>query len=271
MARIFRQPVGEDATGAAAARNDEVRCDVHPVPLTFGVETTPVSTRSTVAATSFADAQKKWKVITENGGTLSQVGLNDPLAIALSLGLSRPQAFALISEFITLVQNAYPDTVVGFNAVYPKMLSGQQISDLEALQAQLKADGSRGLDFYRVDFAWYGMEVNGSKTHPGASFEDLKVVSDHCDSIGLPFSLTCNAEGFYGEAVKKTGKPVSPADDIYWGQGMASLAQSIKSLGWKPRQIDAQDWSDAPSVAIPETDQATYIGSVWTLLQTIYG
>lgn len=264
---VSRHPLLQVADEHLAYENDvtlklwmaEVRADG----LTFGVESTPLSEGNKSGANAFARYSKWWSRIATAGGTLSEVATNDPLAIGLKIGLMRQQAISEIAKFITLTQQHFPAAAVGFNAVYPKMESAQQIADLQALQAALAADGSRGLDFYRVDFDWTRVSEGQG------SFADMKVVSDYCDSVGLPFSLIYTGAGYYGPAVRATHAPPSAADDIFWSQGVMEEAGYVAGVGMKPYQIDLQDWVGAPTRAEPETDPATYAGSAKLLLDTL--
>ena len=235
--------------------------------LKFGVETTPFSVGVSTAAAAFARSQAYWRPIARNGGVLTEINLNDPLDIEMRNNPTMTRAAALteVVSYISSVQALEPGAVVGFTGVYPKDLSTQHIADIQALRAAAAAIGARGPDFYRVDFAWFGMDRG---TTPGASFADLKRVSDYCDSIGLPFMVIYTAGGFYDDAVAKSGAPASPADDIYWTQGLDLEASSIAALGWKPK-IDVQDWLGAPSEPLPDTAANSFTGSVRTMLSLI--
>jgi hypothetical protein len=231
--------------------------------LTYGIETTPMSAAlikagGNIGANAFAADSKTFDRIIAAGGKLAEVSTNDPLAIALSDGMARPAALQQIAAYIALVQQHYPAVAVGFNGVYPMDLSAQQIGDIGALQADLHALGSRGLDFYRIDFGWYAPQL---AKHPGSSLADAKVISDYCDKIGLPFSLEYAVTEYYAAAVHKTGKPASAADDTYYAQGLAMVASEVAALNWHPYQIDIQDWTGAPSQALPETDTLSFTGS----------
>lgn len=232
--------------------------------LKFGIETTPFSVGVSTAAAALTRSEAFWRPIARNGGALTEISLNDPLDIELRNNPTMTRAAALteIVSYISSVQALEPGAVVGFTGVYPKDLSYQHIADIKAMQADAAAIGARGPDFYRVDFAWFGMDRG---TTPGASFADLKVVSDYCASINLPFMVIYTAGGYYDDAVAKSGQPASPADDVYWTQGLDLEATSIAALGWKPK-IDVQDWLGAPSQPLPDSAPNSFTGSVNTAL-----
>lgn len=206
------------------------------------------------AEKTFGVAQKKWDRFRSLGGNIYAIAMDEPLAASRN-SLHKPTEYAVdeTARFIGLVRQRYPDVLIGDIEPYPSFGKDELLAYLDSLQAKLRENGVRGLDFFRVDVDWMHF-VSGNALSDG-SWRDVKALEDACRRRKIPFGL------IYWAADYPMMKRQNLADDATWYVGIMQQGYDYASVGGKPDQYVIESWVGAPSRATPENAE-------WTLTRS---
>jgi hypothetical protein len=174
------------------------------------------------------------------GGETAAIAIDDPFAMAPNANLTPSETVAALTTFICAIQQNNPGIAVICCGTYPggKMdaNAAYNISNIDALQASLKAAGSPGIDYWRMDI----VSNNIGEGRKG-SWPELKSIQDHCGKIGIGFSLIYDAEGAL-KAVQKEGLSGPGCGDSIMAAYMESEAQNYREAGGHPDNACFQSW-----------------------------
>ena len=239
---------------------------MHDLHLTFEMESGVVKPWSSSGAKSFAQDSAIWNRIIAAGGVIEGIAMDEPMPAAflqVRPPLMEDRAIHEIATFVALVHQHYPDMKVGLVNAYPTIPVQQSIGIVNKLQADLRAMGVRGLDYYRMDPNWVAFTL---RLQPG-SWQGMGQIQHYCDSIGLPFSLIYWAANFPRDVAIHGGR----RDPNFWSNGIMTEAAGYAGTGIRPDQYVIENWVNATSDALPESDPLTFTGSALDLLHKFYG
>ncbi len=163
------------------------------------------------------------------------------------------------AQFVELVRKHFPDLLVGDIEPYPSLSFYDHLRWVEALNKRLEFLGVRKLDFYRIDPNWAAFPVQHG------SWRNVAELADKCRAAGVPFSLIYWASPAPSEM--KQGK----ANRDTWHRELMEEARAFRAVGGRADQVVVQSWIGQPDAALPETDPATFSGSVKELLAYLRG
>ena len=195
------------------------------------------------------DSQKpEWDRIQRLGGNIMSVAMDEPLCCVRSR-IHKPDEYAVdeTAKFIGLVRTNYPGIKVADIEPYPYIPLADQIAWIQVLQKRLAENGTKGMDFYRLDVDWLSFELQEK-----GSWKEVKKLEDYCRSIGLPFSLVYWSPAF--DMMKSKGL----ADDSTWNTGTMAQGYDYAAVGGAPDQYVLESWINCPSHSVPESADYTF-------------
>jgi len=151
------------------------------------------------------------------------------------------------ASFIALVRKHCPHVLIGDIEAYPSIPIADHFRWIEALQQRLAGLKVRGLDFYRLDVDWVTCTLRNE-----GSWRDVKKLELYCRSRKLPFGLIYWASGY--PALKQRGL----ADDATWYVAVMQQGYDYALVDGAPDQYVIESWIEAPSRAVPESDDFTF-------------
>ena len=195
----------------------------------------------------FDRQQPKWERFLRCGGVIDSIAMDEPLVctqVHLKMGDDAMEhALEETVKFVGLVRRAYPHWMVGDIEGFPGLPLDDLIRWIDQLEARLKADHGRGLDFFRLDVDWMHFVHNTGK----GRWSDIKRVENHCRSKNIPFSIVYWASNYPAMLKKEL------ADDVTWYVGAIQMGFNYAAVGGTPDQIVVQSWVAGPPTILPET------------------
>ena len=229
----------------------------------------------------FAVSDEMWKSHIKHGAKLSAVAFDEPLVnvnifpdVWDRLGDTEAKfefAVEQTAEYIRLIQEEYPDMMIGDIEVYPHFGVDYVMRWVDALQDRLKQKSARPLDFFRMDVCWAAYVHNTLST--GENWLEIKKVEDHCKAMGLPFSLI-----YWGSCVGDFYIPDTrdPRDaetlNVMWNEQVLDQGAQYKAIGGNPDQFVVQCWDVigdgdkktlVPPATFPIAKANSYMGTAW--------
>ncbi|MDR3109194.1 MAG: hypothetical protein LBU65_05840 [Planctomycetaceae bacterium] len=212
----------------------------------------------TTGADCFNKQKPTWDRFLRCGALIDGIAMDEPLNCCREhLKKDTEFAAAETAAFITLIRQHYPQWTVGDIEGFPSVSADELIQWVDILEAKLKQNGSRGIDFFRVDTDWMHFVQNTGR----GSWKDLKRIENHCRSKNIPLSV------IYWAADYPAMRKLELADDKTWYVGVMQMGFNYAAVGGKPDQIVIQSWVDAPQQTVPETKPFTFTNSARDLIE----
>jgi hypothetical protein len=223
--------------------------------LRLGLEVGAVKEWGPTGQKTFDAERQQWDRIRALGGRIDALAMDEPLCCARQ-HLKKPDAYAIseTANFVELVRKHYPEVRLGDIEPYPYFQREELVGFIDALQAELKTRGVRGLDFFRLDVDWNHFTV-GNRIYPG-NWPDVKKLELACRQRRIPFSLVYWAAD-YGR-MKQLGK----ADDATWYVGVMRQGYDYAFVDGKPDEFVIESWVGAPASTLPDSGEWTFTRSV---------
>jgi hypothetical protein len=201
---------------------------------------------------TFREDRPMWDRVMRLGGPLNSIAMDEPLS-ATREALHRPDAYAVdqTAHFVQLVRQAYPSVLIGDIEPYPSISAKDHIDWIKALQQRLAELGVRQLDFYRLDVDWVAF-----RNPEHGSWSEVASLRTEIGNLGIPFSLIYWASPYPAEKAR------GEATDGTWTSEVMAEGAAFAKTGSSPDQYVLESWIGAPSHSVPETNPATFTGSV---------
>ncbi|MHB1001965.1 MAG: hypothetical protein ACYC27_22215 [Armatimonadota bacterium] len=155
------------------------------------------------------------------------------------------------AAFIESMRKAYPGTSLGNIEPYPALSYDEIIYAIDNIQAECAKRGVKGMDFFRMDVDWAGMN-----NWLGGSWKEVRQIEDYCRSKGIAFSLIYI--GLDYDLLKQKGIEY----DMQWYVGMMHQGSAYTLAGGSPDEYVLESWLHTPAHAVPESDMTTFTRSV---------
>jgi hypothetical protein len=223
--------------------------------LKFGLEVGALKAWGPTGEQAFAADRRKWDRFIADGARLDSIGMDEPLAYARTkMQQSVDFAADQTARFVALVRQNYPGVKVGDIEPYPGIPASEILPFIDGVQARLRAQGVRGLDFVRLDVDW--MHFRPGDPIGQAGWAGVRQIEAECHQRGLPFSLIYWAAGF--NADRRAGT----ATDETWETKIMYEGAQYASVGGWPDEMMIESWLPTPDQAVPETQPGTFTRSV---------
>jgi hypothetical protein len=223
--------------------------------LKFGLEVGALKPWGLTGDQAFAADRKKWDRFIADGAHLDEIAMDEPLAFArMRLRQSIEFAAEQTARFVALVRQYYPAAKVGDIEPYPGIPSSETLQFIDEVQARLRGQGLRGLDFVRLDVDW--MHFRPGDPIGQAGWQGVKQVEAECHRRSVKFSLVYWAADF--PAQQRAGN----ATQTTWENGIMYEGSQYASVGGAPDEMMIESWLDTPDRAVPETEGGTFTRSV---------
>jgi hypothetical protein len=195
-----------------------------------------------------------WDRVNRLGGNIASIAMDEPLDAAKSM-LHKSDVYAIeeTARFVVLVRQNFPSMRIGDIEAYPFTPVADHIRWVDALNTRLVQLGVGRLDFYRVDPDWNAFPGGGN-------WAGVKQIVDACQARGLRSSVII-------WSAKAAGHKKDGLSDLAWHDGVVSEAGNLKAVGIRPDQIIIESWIGLPARGLPETDAATFTGSIEAVLE----
>jgi hypothetical protein len=218
----------------------------------FALETGAIKPWAITGRKAFAVERPMWERVVRLGGRLDAIGMDEPLCCARK-EIQKTDDYAVeeTADYIALVRQHFPQTLVGDIEPYPFIPLDDQIRWIDALQKRLAERHVRGLDYFRLDVNW----VEFTAFNRG-SWQEVKKLEHACRGRKIPFSL------IYWASDYPPMKPRGMADDSTWYVSVMRQGYDYALIEGAPEQLVLESWIDAPSRSLPETAEFTFTRSV---------
>ena len=220
----------------------------------LGLEVGAIKEWGLTGEKAFSKNCPKWERFERLGGKIYAIAMDEPLCFVRNrskVKLSDDYAVQETANFIALARKKFPDMLIGDIETYPGIPVADHIWWIETLQKRLADMGVRGLDFYRLDVNWAAFPILKK-----GSWGEIKQLELYCKNRKLPFSLIYWASDY--PALRKKGL----ADDSTWYKSIMKQGAEYAAVGGEPDEYVIESWVQAPSRAVPETDEWTFTRSV---------
>ena len=220
----------------------------------LGLEVGAIKEWGLTGEKAFAKNCPKWERFERLGGKIYAVAMDEPLCFVRNrakVKLSDDYAVQETANFIALARKKFPDMLIGDIETYPSIPVPDHIWWIETLQKRLADMGVRGLDFYRLDVNWAAFPASKK-----SSWSDVKKLELYCRERNLPFSMIYWASDYPALRKKEL------ADDSTWYKSIMKQGAEYAAVGGEPDEYVIESWVQAPSRAVPETDEWTFTRSV---------
>ena len=195
-----------------------------------------------------------WRRFIALGAPLGSVAIDEPWGSGRALEMADNTIAEETVDFIALVHRHFPRLLVGDIEPYPALPMADHLRWLHALNAGLQRRGERPLDFYRLDANWNAFSALGG------SWAEIIALQHECRDAGLAFSL------IYWAASLPQQQAAATATAASWSRDVMRQAAEYRAAGGAPDQMVVQSWVNAPDAALPETDPASFAGSLLGVL-----
>jgi hypothetical protein len=226
----------------------------------FGLELAvgAVKPWSTNGSNSFEIGARMWRRFAGLGAPLIGVAMDEPWLAGRQLGLADSETAEQTAIFIARVREHFPDLLIGDIEPYPSLRLEEHRRWVQDLAASLARHGAGPLDFYRLDASRRGF------AHFGGGWAEIVALEQGCRAQALPFSMI-----YWSADQQPAPTDGFPARET-WSRAVLLQAIEYQAAGGVPDQVDVQSWTGKPETALPESDLASFTGSVRALLELLH-
>ena len=220
--------------------------------LKFELEVGAIKPWGVTGEKTFNIQRPKWNRFLRLGGRIDSIAMDEPLCCCRE-HIHKPNDYALAEtvDFIHRVRKSYPQIAIGEIETYPSIPLEDHLWWIESLEKRLAERKVRGLDFYRLDVNWAVFTA-----YNRGSWLEAKKLEQYCRRRRMPFGL------FYWASDLIPMQRRGLADDSTWYVSIMRQGYDYALVQGAPDQYVIQSWIEAPSYALPETDQWTFTRSV---------
>lgn len=240
---------------------DEVLCPrfaaMRALGLALELEVGAVKPWSKDGRGTFAIEAPWWQRFIALGAPLGSIAIDEPWGAGRALDIADDEVAEETADFIMLVHREFQDLPVGDIEPYPALPMADHIRWLHSLNAALKRRSERPIDFYRLDANWNAFEALGG------SWAEVVALSRECRTVGVAFSL------IYWAASLPHHQRDGTATAANWSGAVSRQATEFRAADGKPDQVVIQSWVGEPAAALPESNPASFAGSVLGVLRAL--
>jgi hypothetical protein len=198
-----------------------------------------------------------WRWFLALGAPLRSIAIDEPWGSGRALDIADTDVAEETAAFIALVHRDFPDLPIGDIEPYPALPMADHLQWLHSLNAALERRVERRIDFYRLDANWNAFQALGG------SWAEVVDLSRECRAAAVAFSLIYWAASLPQQQRDGTATPDS------WSRAVVDQAAAYRASGGDADQVVVQSRVGKPDAALPETDPASFAGSVLGVLRAL--